>query len=314
MVLCVLIAIVGATTAAADPTTRPGDTSAAAKQAQNHFKQGKAYLDNQLYDDAIRELDTAYKLYPLPAMLFNIAQAYRLKGDDEQALVYYQQFVDAAPDDPAADEARTHIAYLTKEKEQKAEAERKAKAEQDRLAAEAEAHRQAEVAAAAERERQRVEAERRRVEQEKLDAERRVREAEAQRRFAAQQAREREEAAWNAARDARAKTRGKGYLLAGAGIGLGGLSIAFAVLGNNENDQIQKGGLATGSKISDAASNGHLFNIGGYTCGVLGVIGLAIGVPIVATHLDRGPFHGQVEVVPTVGAGGAPGVSLMGAF
>jgi tetratricopeptide (TPR) repeat protein len=285
----------------ADPVVTPGSPEAT-RQAQNHYKQGKAFLDQQLYDDAIVELEKAYSLAPIPELLFNMAQAYRLKGDADKALDLYRRFVDAAPEDPLADEARTHIAYLTKAAEQKADADRRAKAEQDRLAAEAEARRQAEAAAAIESERVRVEAEREYRER-KLHADA----VAAAQRVEAERARELN--AWNEDREARARLRHRGEVLAGAGVGLTALMTVFAVLGSDENSQIKKGGLATGADIANAASTGGDYNDAAYACLVLGVVGLAVGVPLVVTHLDRGELH----VTPTA-SNGAAGVSLAGAF
>ena len=105
------MAVVVATTtlATADPSDAPDRT-----RAKTHYKQGKAFLDSGLYDDAIREFQAAYQIAPVPELLFNIAQAARLKGDADRALAMYQKYIDEAPDGPGADEAHTHIATLTK--------------------------------------------------------------------------------------------------------------------------------------------------------------------------------------------------------
>jgi len=52
---------------------------------------------------------------PLPELLFNIAQAYRLKGDAKRALEMYKRFIEVIPDGQIADQARTNIAALTKQ-------------------------------------------------------------------------------------------------------------------------------------------------------------------------------------------------------
>ena len=87
-------------------------TEAQKKEAKAHFEQGRSYYDNGAYDDALREYQAAYKLMPTPPFLFNIAQCYRLKGDKQNAVDYYQKFLDKAPDSPVADEARDYIAKL----------------------------------------------------------------------------------------------------------------------------------------------------------------------------------------------------------
>jgi len=82
--------------------------------AKLRYKQGKAFLDAKLYDDAIREFEAAYQIAPVPELLFNIAQADRLKGDSARAIEMYRRYVEQAPAGPGADEARRHIAALTK--------------------------------------------------------------------------------------------------------------------------------------------------------------------------------------------------------
>jgi tetratricopeptide (TPR) repeat protein len=96
--------------ASAQPESDMPDT----ERAKLHYKQGKAFLDHKLYDDAIREFNAAYQIAPVPELLFNIAQADRLKGDSQKAIAMYQKYVDQAPYGPGADEARAHIAALTK--------------------------------------------------------------------------------------------------------------------------------------------------------------------------------------------------------
>src|SRR5690349_13878725 len=79
------------------------------QEAKRHFQQGKAYQDNGAYEDAVREYEAAYKLAPLPDLLFNIGQAYRLKGDRRKAIEAYQKYLAAAPEGSASDEARDQI-------------------------------------------------------------------------------------------------------------------------------------------------------------------------------------------------------------
>ena len=85
------------------------------KAAQAHFKQGKAYLDAGVYDEAIKELEAGYKLSPLPEFLFNIGQAYRLAGNKVAAKQSYLKYVELVPDGEFADQARVIIATLTKQ-------------------------------------------------------------------------------------------------------------------------------------------------------------------------------------------------------
>src|SRR5690242_1678652 len=55
-----------------------------------HFKQGE-------YDAAIDSFRASYQLSPLPVLLFNLAQAFRRKGDCTQALALYQRYLNEEP-------------------------------------------------------------------------------------------------------------------------------------------------------------------------------------------------------------------------
>ena len=70
-----------------------------------HYKVGE-------HAAAIRYYKDAYKAYPAPGILFNLAQAYRQNGDCEQALATYRNYVAEVPDGPNADTAREHIGSL----------------------------------------------------------------------------------------------------------------------------------------------------------------------------------------------------------
>jgi tetratricopeptide (TPR) repeat protein len=88
------------------------------KQAEEQFQRGEAFFRAKRYDEAITAYREAYRLSALPALLLNIAQAYRLKGDARNAIANYRQFVEAAPDHEFAAEARVLIARLTAEVEE----------------------------------------------------------------------------------------------------------------------------------------------------------------------------------------------------
>src|SRR5439155_2613291 len=106
---------------------KPGSAEAK-KQAKSHFKQGKAYLEAGAYDDAIRELEAAYELFPIPDMQYNLGQAYRMKGERKKALDAFKKASEAKTDAAWADEARAAVAALTHEVEvEEAEAARKKK-------------------------------------------------------------------------------------------------------------------------------------------------------------------------------------------
>jgi tetratricopeptide (TPR) repeat protein len=102
-----LAIMVLAATAVAQPSPQ--------EQAKARFKQGRAYQDAGAFGKAADEYKAAYELDPRPEMLFNIAQAYRLAKERQLAVDYFKKYLDAQPSGTGADEARTHVATLTKE-------------------------------------------------------------------------------------------------------------------------------------------------------------------------------------------------------
>lgn len=301
----IVLAIACATTvAAAQSAPKPG-TKAAVAEAKKHYKQGEAFLkladenpnraDRQkIYDDAIAEFEEAYRLSPLPEVIYYIAQVYREKGDEERALERYQKFVDQKPDGATSDSAREWIAQLKLNKQRRDdEARRKAEDEAKRKADE-EARRQAEAVAAAERARQdelhRKEDEARR-QREAADKQRRDDEAARQAEIARKQAVE--QAArddWNAKRADRAKRRGKGWKYAGVGAGFVAVAGVFAYLGSQQYSQVGVGGFAHASDIDGAIKNGKIYNGISLAFVVPGALFLAIGVPRVVANWDKGEY------------------------
>src|SRR5262245_54980923 len=61
------------------------------------------------YDRAIDELKQSYELVGLPGLLFNIAQAYRMKGDCTQAALFYKSYLRERPSEPNAEQIRARI-------------------------------------------------------------------------------------------------------------------------------------------------------------------------------------------------------------
>lgn len=128
--------------AAAQSSARPVDKKAEAKA---RFQQGDAHLQAGAYQAAIDEFLKAYELFPNDRIHFNIAQAYRLKGDREKALEHYLKYLNAVAGGDTADEARRHTAALRRALAEEAEAARlkKEKAAEEARAAAAAAEEQA---------------------------------------------------------------------------------------------------------------------------------------------------------------------------
>ena len=92
----ILCALVWQRTRAMHSRTTTADEHSEA-EAKAHYKQGKAYLDAKLYDKALAEFASAYGFAPLPELLFDEAQAYRLSGSLESALTAYKTFLRRVP-------------------------------------------------------------------------------------------------------------------------------------------------------------------------------------------------------------------------
>jgi len=80
--------------------------SAAAEQ-----RAGQALL-NKDYAGAIKAWEDAYKLSKQPASLFHIAESYRLSGQVPEALVAYNRYLEAGPNDPSVPRAKQQIGLL----------------------------------------------------------------------------------------------------------------------------------------------------------------------------------------------------------
>lgn len=74
-----------------------GMPAAAEPSAEDHFNKGQEAYDHGDYSAAIVEWKESFRLSGENALLFNLAQAYRLHGDCESALATYRRFVAADP-------------------------------------------------------------------------------------------------------------------------------------------------------------------------------------------------------------------------
>ena len=104
---------------------------------------------NEQYVESAETLLKAYDLRPVAKLLYNSARAHEKAGDDEQAMRFYQRYIDAENTDPELlRNAATKLAAL-REARVRAELEQKQRVEEEKKKAEAE--------------RKRLEAERQRI-------------------------------------------------------------------------------------------------------------------------------------------------------
>jgi len=76
-------------------------------KAHEHSEAGTKFFNIQEYDKAADEYQQAYLLDPDPAYLYAVAQAQRLGGDCEKALLSYKAYLRTNPVDPS--KAQTNI-------------------------------------------------------------------------------------------------------------------------------------------------------------------------------------------------------------
>jgi hypothetical protein len=86
--------------------------AAGTSKAEELFKQGLAEYDAHRYRNAIDLFELAYRDSRAPALLFNMAQAWRLLGDCQRASELFSRFVVASPSSPDAERARTRLKEL----------------------------------------------------------------------------------------------------------------------------------------------------------------------------------------------------------
>jgi hypothetical protein len=76
------------------------------------FRKGLAEYDARRYRNAIEIFSRVYDETHSPALLFNIAQAWRLLGECSKAVAGYEEFVSADPTSPDVDRARDWLGKL----------------------------------------------------------------------------------------------------------------------------------------------------------------------------------------------------------
>ncbi len=81
-------------------------------RARTLAERGRAAHDARDYAGAIAAFTEAYAIAPAPALLFNLAQAYRLAGRCDDASLMYRRFLASSPSDDARGLAELHLATV----------------------------------------------------------------------------------------------------------------------------------------------------------------------------------------------------------
>src|SRR5690606_9690752 len=75
-------------------------------------ERGRIAHDQGDYAAAIAAFTEAYAIAPAPGLLFNLAQAYRLKGSCEDAQLMYRRYLNANPSEGGRVLAEMHLATV----------------------------------------------------------------------------------------------------------------------------------------------------------------------------------------------------------
>ena len=92
---CAAMVLTGAARAAEDPA---GKKDPSLEEARQHAARAKVHYDLGEFEKAAEEYIIVYRLRPLPALLFNIAQSYRGAGLYEKAKQFYRAYLRENPD------------------------------------------------------------------------------------------------------------------------------------------------------------------------------------------------------------------------
>jgi tetratricopeptide (TPR) repeat protein len=79
---------------------------------KSHYEKGQRAYDVGKYADAIDEYAKVYEIGGNPAMLFNIAQAYRLNKQPGEAVRFYKRYLQRAPNPPNRADVEQKISEL----------------------------------------------------------------------------------------------------------------------------------------------------------------------------------------------------------
>jgi len=90
---------------------------AATQEAREHFRKGRQFFDVGRWDEAASEFEKAYAIRSDPTFLFNMAQAYRRKGDTKRAIDLYKNYLIKAPKSPQRAEVEERIRVLQQQLE-----------------------------------------------------------------------------------------------------------------------------------------------------------------------------------------------------
>jgi tetratricopeptide (TPR) repeat protein len=87
----------------------PGRPDVIPQKARALADRGRAFHDAGDYPNAIIAFKEAYVMAPSPGLLFNLAQAYRLQGNCDDAALMYRRYINTGPSSEARGIAEAHL-------------------------------------------------------------------------------------------------------------------------------------------------------------------------------------------------------------
>jgi tetratricopeptide (TPR) repeat protein len=112
LLLAALLAAGVAAPRAVRADSAPLPRADASQVAREHYDRGTVRYTLGDFDGAITEFKLAYEASRAPALLYNLAQAHRLKKDPERAVYFYRTYLRELPDAPNRVDAEARIAEL----------------------------------------------------------------------------------------------------------------------------------------------------------------------------------------------------------
>lgn len=93
-----VLALAGGVTQWAVPEVAHADVRT---EARTHFRRGMQLIRDGQLEPGIEELQEAYRILPHPNVLFNIGRAYAAASRNEEAITYFERYVESDPADRA---------------------------------------------------------------------------------------------------------------------------------------------------------------------------------------------------------------------
>ncbi|HET9990442.1 MAG TPA: hypothetical protein VFQ65_18050 [Kofleriaceae bacterium] len=113
LLLAAIVLALSATSAFADSFVEEGAGMPVPEKARLLADRGRQLQRDGKFAEALEAYKAAYVLAPSPGLLFNLAQAYRLNGDCDDAAWMYKRFLDTGPREDLRALVNEHLEKLT---------------------------------------------------------------------------------------------------------------------------------------------------------------------------------------------------------